>query len=594
MKQNAQQSMQQEQLQKALQHHQAGRLQEAEALYKKIPNHPDALHLWGVIAYQQGQNAIAVERINKAIRLFPQNAAYYSNIGLAYQGLNKLVEAEASYRKALKLRPNYAEAHNNLGNVLKDQGKLNEAVACYRKALELSPDYVDAHSNLGVVLKDQGKLAEAVSSFQRALALKPNFVDAYSNLLFAGLYANTFTPAELFSAHRAFSDRYETPLKQYWTTHQNSKESDKRLKIGYVSADFRLHAVAYFIEPVLANHDKSQFEVFCYYNHVQQDSVTDRLMTYADHWVPCKGMSDDQLAQRIREDSIDILIDLSGHSSGNRLLTFARKPAPVQVTYLGYPGTTGLSTMDYRLTDQYFDPPGMTEQFNTEQLWRLPNVATCYRANIAGPKEIDHPPMEDNGYVTFGCFNNFAKVTDHVIEVWSRILVQIPDARLMLEIAGIDDAQFRAEVEARLVKCGMHLERLILLPRKKENQYVLYNRIDIALDPFPYNGGTTSYDTLWMGVPLVTLAGAHCVSRLGVSVLQNAGLPELIAQTEDDYIAIAAGLALNADKLKMMRHRLRKRIEGSPLMDASRFTKNIESAYRGMWHRWCTTNHDHM
>jgi predicted O-linked N-acetylglucosamine transferase (SPINDLY family) len=361
------------------------------------------------------------------------------------------------------------------------------------------------------------------------------------------------------------------------------------LKVGYVSPDFYNHAVAYFIEPVLANHDRSQVEIFCYHSRTHDDHVTERLRALADHWIPCRNMSDEQLAAQIRADGIDILVDLAGHTGYNRLLTFARKPAPVQVTYLGHPATSGLTAMDYRLTDIHAEPPGMTEQFNVEQLWRLPEIFCCYRAQDNSPGVIDHPPLEDNGYVTFGCFNNFSKVTDPVLALWARVLDKVPASRLMLEIRSVDDPAFRAQIESRCARLGFPLERLVLVPRKKENQYILYNRIDIALDPFPCNGGTTSLDTVWMGVPFVTLAGKHFSSRMGVTVLTNAGLPELIAYSEDEYVDIASALALDIDRLKTVRAGLRERVKASPLMDAARFTSHLEQAYRGMWQNRCLT-----
>jgi predicted O-linked N-acetylglucosamine transferase (SPINDLY family) len=246
-----------------------------------------------------------------------------------------------------------------------------------------------------------------------------------------------------------------------------------------------------------------------------------------------------------------------------------------------------MTAMDYRLTDIHAEPPGMTEQFNVEQLWRLPEMFCCYRPNDNSPDVIGHPPAEDNGYVTFGCFNNFSKVTDQVIALWAKVLDKVTASRLMLEINGIDNPVFRSETESRFAKLGIPVERLILIPRKKGNQYVLYNRIDVALDPFPCNGGTTSLDTVWMGVPFITLAGRHFSSRLGVTVLTNAGLSELIAQTEADYVNLAVDLALDPARLKNMRDGLRERVRLSPLMDAQRITTHMEQAYRGMWQRWC-------
>jgi protein O-GlcNAc transferase len=309
-----------------------------------------------------------------------------------------------------------------------------------------------------------------------------------------------------------------------------------------------------------------------------------------DHWRDIRRLDDDAAADLIEADQIDILVDLAGHTGGNRLLVFARKPAPVQVTWLGYPGTTGMKAMDYRISDNFAEPVGMTENLNVETLWRLPQIFCCYQGHESNPAVIDHPPADDNGYITFGCFNNFIKVTDPVLETWARILARVPDSRLLLEIRGLDGPQFRSDVETRLQRLGLPLERVILEPRKKVNQFVLYNKIDIVLDPFPCVGGTNSMDAVWMGVPFVTLAGEHFASRMGVTVLTNAGMPELIAKNMDEYVAVAVGLALDRQRLRDLRHNLRQKVENSPLMDAPAFTRNMEAAYREMWRRWVAVN----
>jgi predicted O-linked N-acetylglucosamine transferase (SPINDLY family) len=368
---------------------------------------------------------------------------------------------------------------------------------------------------------------------------------------------------------------------------QGHKSPDRKVRIGYVSPDFRDHAVSYFFEFMLKWHDGQQFETFAYSGTIGEDHVTARLKLAFDHWRDIKPLSDDAAADLIEADAIDILIDLAGHTANNRLLVFARKPAPVQVTWLGYPATTGMKAIDYRITDRYAEPVGMTEHLNVETLWRLPEVFCCYGARENSPDVIDHPPFEDNGYVTFGCFNNFVKVTDPVLEAWARVMAELPDSRLLLEIADIEGIQFRASIEERLKRLGIPLDRLILEPRKRSNQFVLYNSIDIALDPFPCAGGATSMDTVWMGVPFVTLAGEHFASRMGVTILTNAGMPELIAKNIDEYVQLATDLALDKDRLRGLRHNLRQKVRASPLMNQESFTRNMEAAYRKMWWQWC-------
>jgi predicted O-linked N-acetylglucosamine transferase (SPINDLY family) len=405
------------------------------------------------------------------------------------------------------------------------------------------------------------------------------------------VYAASVSPQELAATAREFGERLADPLRQQ-RPFVRDRDPERKLRIGYVSADFREHPANYFFEPLLKLHDRQTFEVFAYYNLAQGDNITARLKQEFDHWRDVHVLSDGAVANLIEADEIDILVDLAGHTGHSRLLVFARKPAPVQVTWLGYPATTGMVAMDYRITDSYAEPPGMTEHLNAETLWRLPEIFCCYAAHENSPDVIDHPPFEDNGHITFGCFNNFAKVTNPVLETWARILAQATESRLLLEILGLESPKFRAEVETRLQRCGLPLDRVILEPRKRSNQFVLYNRIDIALDPFPCAGGTTSFDTMWMGVPFITLAGEHFVSRMGVTILANAGMPELIAKNTDEYVSLAVNLALDKDRLRFLRHDLRQKVAASPLMNQPAFARNMEAAYREMWRKWCATQSD--
>lgn len=534
-----------------------------------------------------GQHGQALAWCEKTLAMWPDSPAAHFNLGVAFTNMNRGAEAIACFEQAILRKPDFADAHNNLGVALKEQGRYDEAVACFEQAIALRPTFAEAYNNLGSALKDQGKPDESRAKFEHAIALAPGYAAAHNNLLLSMQYAAGITQEQLFALHLRFAAQFEPELAPQRMQHVPATDREKRLKIGYVSPDFRRHAVAFFMEPVLARHDKSQVEVFCYYSHTIEDEFTERFRADADHWIACSGMSDQQLAERIHADGIDILVDLAGHTAGNRLLAFARKPAPVQVSYLGYPSTTGLRSIDYRLTDSFAEPPGLSEHFNVEALWRLPEIFCCYAAHPSSPAVIDHPPFEDNGYITFGCFNNYAKVSDAAIVLWAEILAQVPGSRLMMEILGLDNPGMRDEVERRFARLGIDPARLILIASHRRNQFVLYNRIDIALDPFPCNGGTTSFDTLWMGVPFVTLTGSNFISRLGVTILHNAGLDELIAANEKEYIQFAAGLALDPQRLRQMRDGLRERVSASPLMDMSRFTRHLEQAYRGMWERWC-------
>jgi predicted O-linked N-acetylglucosamine transferase (SPINDLY family) len=552
------------------------------------PDYADAYSMLALTYSSLARHEQALEWCKKTLALWPDSPAAHFNLGVAYTNLDKTFAAISSFKEAIVRKPAFADAHNNLGVAYRTAGSLVDSVSHFRQALALRPNFAEAHNNLGAAQKDQGMPDLARAQYEAAISVAPHYAAAHNNLLLSMQYASDIDADELFALHQRFAAQFEPELAPLRLPHDNAADPGKRLKIAYVSPDLRQHAVAYFIEPVLAQHDKAEVEVYCYYNHTAEDIVTARLKSHADHWVATHAMSDQQLADRIRADGIDVVIDLAGHTAGNRLLALARKPAPVQVSYLGYPATTGLESIDYRLTDGYAEPPGMTERYNVEQLWRLPEIFCCYAAHPNSPDVIDHPPLDDNGHITFGCFNNYAKVSDQAITLWAAILAKVPGAKLMLEILGLDNPGFRDGVEQRFARLGIDPARLILIANDRKNQYVLYNRIDIALDPFPCNGGTTSLDTLWMGVPFVSLAGTNFISRLGVTILNNGGLAELVAADGPDYIRIASELALDPDRLRRMRAGLRARVQTSPLMDVARFTRHLEQAYRGMWQAWCS------
>jgi protein O-GlcNAc transferase len=644
--------------QRAIGHHVAGRLAEAEQLYTAIlsadPGHVECLHMIGQLAYQTGRAEAGIQLIGQAIRLKGDVAAYHyslgnalvahgqieaaaqsyaraielqpvyadariglgnlqrslghpdeairqynaviasgvntasahNNLGLVLFDLGQLDQAITQLTQAIVLNPEFAEAHNNLGNAFRETGRLDEAVRHYQEALRLKPDYAGALSNIAGALKTQGKITEAIESYRAAIRLAPDFVDAHSNLIMLLGYSAEVPHQALVDQAIRFNDEVAAPLLKQ-RAFANVPNPDRRLRIGYVSGDFRDHAVNYFFEPLLRHHGKDDFELFAYANMHAEDAVTARLKPDFDHWRNIRALSDDAAADLIEADGIDILVDMSGHMAANRLLIFARKPAPIQATWLGFTTTTGVKAIDYRITDIYADPPGMTEHLNTETLWRLPATFCCYLPRADIPEPIDHPPRDDNGFTTFGCFNNFTKVTDGALKCWAEILARVPDARLLLEIVGIDGEAFRRETQLRLARLGLPLDRVMLEPRKRSNQYVLYNKIDIALDPFPFNGGTTSLDALWMGVPVVALAGEYFTARMGVTVLNNVGLPDLIASDEAAYVELATRLATDLWALRASRHQLRQKMSGSRMMDFAAFARDMETAFRGMWHSWC-------
>jgi predicted O-linked N-acetylglucosamine transferase (SPINDLY family) len=603
-----------------------GRLSEAVASYRKAialkPDFENALYNLGNALQAQGQvdEAIACYRQVAAIR--PDHAETYNNLGIMLREARRFDEANDCYRKAISISPDFAEAYSNLGLLLQEMDRLDEADSCLRKAVTLKPSLPDAHYNLGIVLKKQGQLEEAIDCYRKALSLKPKAYDvlfslgnalsaigqpeealaafqeiitdspgnhlAWSNFFMNAQYAAVYSSSVLFQQYLRFADEVEAPLRKGWESPANIRDPERRLKLGYVSADFREHSVACFIEPILAHHGKEHFEIFCYYNHRQEDSTSRRLAACADHWTPCADMSDEQLAQRIRADKIDLLVDLAGHTNGNRLLVFARKPAPIQVTWIGYPDTTGLTAMDYRITDNYADPLGKTEKWHTETLLRLPGCFLGYAPPPDSPPVVS-PPVKNTGRITFASFNNLTKVNEATVRIWAAILRGLPDAQLLLKSTQSSCESVRNHLRRLFARMGVEQERLCFANyiQSFSEHMGLYGMVDIGLDPFPYNGTTTTCEALWMGVPVITLAGTRHVARVGGSILSTVGLGECIAESEEEYVKKALTLAADHDRLCRLREIMRERISASPLGDAEGFTRNLEGAYREIWRTWC-------
>jgi predicted O-linked N-acetylglucosamine transferase (SPINDLY family) len=444
---------------------------------------------------------------------------------------------------------------------------------------------VEAHFSLGVALHALCRSAEAVECYRHALAINPGLHKTFDNYVMTQQFVPEIDADALFAAHLAYAAQFETPLKPSWPKHRNVRDPERRLKVGYVSGDFRSHAVAYFIEPILAWHDRERVEVFCYANQKKDDAVTARLRGLSDHWRSCIAQDDDELAQQIQEDGIDILIDLSGHTSHNRLLTFARKPAPLQITYVGYLSTSGLSAMDYRLTDRLAEPPG-SERYYSEQLLYLPDSMWCFQAPIESP-EITPLPALANGYLTFGSFNNVDKVNKASIELWSALLRKLPDARMVMLA--------RPDVQPHFLRLfaqgGIAASRLTFIGKAPPHEYrKTLQSVDIALDSYPVNGATTTCECLWQGLPVLSLAGPRFLSRNGMSILRAAQLPDFAAQSESDLINTASLLADNPALLNGIRMGMREHLSKTALMDGQRFTANLEAIYRDIWHRWCAAS----
>jgi predicted O-linked N-acetylglucosamine transferase (SPINDLY family) len=568
-----------------------------------------------------GHNKEAIASSLEAVRLEPNFAEAHNNLGIACQETGQLVQGEMALRRALEIRPDYTDAsynlstvlwkqgkwaesihqcqhvlrlkadhvgaYLNLGNIYRGQSQVDDAVAAYRAALSFKPDYVEAHANLGNIFRDRGQADEALKAYRIALGLKPQAADIRSNLIFLLNYHPGFDARAIREECDRWDQQHALPLKPLIQPHTNQIDPERRLRIGYVSPDFHQHPCSHFTVPLLSSHDHSQFEVFCYAELISPDAISARLRSCADVWRTTVGLSDQELADMVRGDQIDILVDLAMHTANNRLLMFARKPAPVQVAWLAYPGTTGLKTMDYRLTDPYLDPPGLFDEFYSEESVRLPETFWCYDPLADGPP-VNSLPAEASGVVTFGCFNNFCKVNEGCLALWAEVLRKVRRSRLLL---AAPRGQSREHVLARLRSEGIREGCIEFVDRLSRPDYLrLHHRIDLCLDPVPCNGGTTTCDALWMGIPTIALVGKTVVGRAGWSILNNVGLGEFAAQRADEYLAIATQWANDLPGLGHLRRTLRARLQQSPLMDAQRFARRVEQAYRQMWRRWCHAN----
>jgi predicted O-linked N-acetylglucosamine transferase (SPINDLY family) len=577
----------------ALDRYLQGNWAEGEAICRKIlevdPNHFEAMHLLGLIAHRVGRNDVAVQLLQRATQLNPTRADVVNNLGEVFRALNRPNEAVAAFQEALRRNSNLPQAHNNMGIIYALTGRHTEAIEQWESAIKLDPNYASAYNNLGNLYQTQARIPEAIDAHEHAVKLTPTDNWYHSNLLRDLTYSEHHTPEQLLAEHkRWWKSHGQQFAEQARAPHANNRDPDRRLKVAFLSPDFRDHSVAHFLEPIYTHRNREQFEFISYAEVPNPDETTRRLHALSDNWRSTMGHADPIIAQQIRADGIDILIDLAGHTANTRIVVCAYKPAPVQMTYLGYPFSTGLETIDYRITDGYADPVGASEMFYVEKLLRLPDTAWCYRPQPDAPA-VAPPASERNGFVTFGTFNNFAKVSDGLVETWCRLLKEMPDAKLLLKSPGLKDSALGPRALERFAAHGVGQDRIIFCDYdpKVSDHLARYGDVDIALDHFPYCGTTTTCEAMWMGVPVVTLAGPIHLSRVGASLLTNVGLTELIAKDRDEYIALACGLARDPDRMGSIRAGLRDRMEQSPLCDGPRFTKAFESALREAWREWC-------
>jgi len=589
-----------------------GKHEQAKVNYLKLiklkPNYAEAYCNLGAVYKSLDDTDNAINSLNKAIKLDPNNVNAYNILGIIHRRIKNLELSSSCLKKVIKLEPSFAEAHNNLGNVYFEQENYKSATLCYESALKYKPDYAEALNNLGRSLKKIGQFEAAIVPFRKALALQPEnasflfncaflfhetgqsqlAIDFYQKIIALNSTQNDhllsincfsiFPQSLLYKLHCNWGRETIKKLPTNRPKPRKLKLKDRQpIRIGYVSPDFRKHSVSYFFEPLIAHHDKNKVEVFCYYNNTEEDQVTRAIKSYADHWRPISMMNDMEVVNLIHKDKIDILIDLAGHTEGHRLEVFAYKPAPLQLTWLGYPNTTGLSTIDYRLTDEQADPELESEQCYSEKLVHLPHGFLCFQGDTSLTYE-KQAPIEKQKHITFGSFNNFTKVTHDVLKVWSEILIEVPDSKLILKSEQLVNRSTQKNILAIFIQHGVATERITLLGKvaSYNDHLAMYSKIDIALDPFPYNGTTTTFEALWMGVPTLTLKGIDHIGRVGSSILHRVGLNEFIAQDRKDYILKAKALSENPKYLSQLRNDLREKTLDSDLCNAKQFAEDFE------------------
>jgi len=598
----------------------AGQLPSAQAILQSIlqqhPQSAEALHLMGVLAHKTGKPRIAVDLIGKAIeirpdvaqfhsnrgemcrllgrlneairhgeqaiKLSPNQALAHSNLGIAYFDIRNLDRAAACQHNALLIDPEFTQALNNLGSIKKEQKDFDGAIACFRRLLALVPDHAEALNNLGQALLDAGQLADAVESHRRALEINRDYTDSHSNLLFALNYTASHSPAYYLEQACEFGRRVSGRIPARFSSWIAPATPD-RLRIGLISGDLRNHSVGHFLEGLFTNIDPARVELNAYPTRNSEDELTRRIRPRFSAWKPIQGMSDENAARMIHADGIHTLLDLSGHTALNRLPVFAWKPAPVQVTWLGLPATSGMAEMDYVLADPHALPAGHENHF-LETVWRMPETYLCLTAPDS-PVKVAPLPAFSSQEVTFGSFNNLSKMNDTVVTVWSRILKAVPDSRLLLKTKQLNDPVLCEKTCQRFAAHGISPDRLMLngILDSSDEHLDTYNKVDIALDTFPYPGITTSLEALWMGVPVLCMRGDRLLHNTSASIAHNAGLADWLAADEDEFVSKAVAYANNLEHLASLRAGLRQQVLSSPLFDTPRFARNFEDALWGMW-----------
>lgn len=576
-------------LQQALQLSQAGNHAEAEKVCKRaLADDPSDARIWchlGTCYLSMSRFPDAIKAYEQAVKRQPRFAEAVNNIGVAYARLGKVDQAIATFMQARALRPTWAEPSISLGNLFVTHERFDEALEAYSHAARSEPNNPEPQTLIGSIHGRLGLLEDGSRHFREGLRLNPRNAVAHSNLLLAMNYDPDADPSIVLNEHRWFDRLHGQGLAPI-PPHVNSREPDRPLRIGYLSPDLRRHAVAWFMLPVFQSHDPNQFKLYCYAAQADMDAISDQFRKLSSGWKQVLSPNDAQVADMIRADGIDILVDLAGHTSGNRLTVMGRRPAPVQVTYLGYPNTTGMSAVDFWITDAIADPADLPT-YATEQVTRLPGCFCCFAPHPDVP-DVAPPPCVAKGHVTFGLLHKLAKYNPMMLDLWTRILHAVPDSRLLVHRDSLDKSvqdRLMQEFTSRGIERGR-----IELDKKSAKEgahYAVYSRIDISLDSLPWSGHTTSCESMWMGVPFITMRSKTHAGRMAASILQTVGVDELIAEDEEEFVRIAVELAGDVERIKRYRQTLRDTMKRSALCDAKSFTRGLESAYRQMWRTWC-------
>lgn len=564
----------------------------AEKLYSVAlssrPNNPTLLCELGSVLREQNRFDAADEHYERALELAPKSTKVLRTTADYYRSMRNHEKAVEVYDRLFAIiGEEDLGALNNAAMSLRDLDRFDEAAAMYQKCCDLDKNNAYGFNNLAILKMEMGEAEDSIDLYRQAVEIDPRYKGARSNMLFYMNYVDKFSAKDLFETHMQWAP-YHSAIKVDGSDYfANDLDPERKLRIGYISADFYGHAVSYFIQAALEFHDKGKFHVTCYAHVSTPDVITERLQGFADKFRYIHQLKDHEVVDLIQSDEIDILVELSGHTAGNRLTAVSMRPAPIQVTWIGYPNTTGVAEVDYRFVDEITDPPGLADETHSEKLWRLPRSFTCYTPSSNAPV-ADAPPAVENGYITFASCNNAAKLSDQSIKVWADVLKAVPNSKLSLKSASFVDQGTQRRFADRFQAHGIPEDRLEMRGRIASNHMLYFNDVDIGLDPFPYNGTTTSCETLWMGVPIITLTGERHASRVTASLLHQVGLGDLAADSTEDYVRIATELANDLERLKDIKTTLRETMRVSPLCDGTAHTEEVERAFREMWRIWCT------